>query len=114
MKKLIDLCTRPYDSATSWAEDSNQAFAALFGSDGGRYPARAENEIQLRTPKIDKGVPFSAIIHESNPSSGGYGGISVVIIAVEDSSPMTVLAGGTHELNTAAHHITQTSDTRNV
>src|SRR5690625_5532542 len=94
MQQLVDLCSQPYDSATSWAEDSNRAFASLFGSDGGRFPARAENEIQLRTPKIDKGVPFSAIIHESNPSSGGYGAMSVVVCPVVNSSPMIAMVAG--------------------
>lgn len=116
MQQLVDLCTQPYDSATSWAEDSNQAFSALFGSPGGRYPARAENDIQFRTPKIEmgKGVPFSAIIHESNPSSGGYGGMSFVIFPVEDSPPMIAMVAGTQGLSPDEHILGKPGHTRKV
>ena len=96
MKKLIQLCTQHYDSNT-WSEESEKALSSLFGSGGGRYSTYAEKDIQLRTPTAK--VPFSAIIHESNPTSGGYSGMSFVIFPVEEGEAMVAMVVGTQGLS---------------
>lgn len=115
MQLLIDLLKETYDSDT-WSEKSNKAFKSLFGSSRGRYEKRAQKEIQLRTPsfKSDKGVPFSAIIHESNPTSGGYGGMSFVIFPVEGGPPMIAMVVGTQGLSPDEHIIGKPGHSRKV
>lgn len=115
MQTLIKLLKKPYETST-WAEESRLAFGALFGSTGGRYEMRAQKEIQFRTPKItnDKGVPFSAIIHESNPTSGGYGGMSFVIFPIEDGPPMIAMVVGTQGLSPDEHIIGKPGHSRKI
>src|SRR5699024_11265017 len=54
-------------------------------------------EVQLRTPKAT--VPFAAIIHESNPTSGGYSGLSFVLFPIEDGRAMIAMVVGTQGLS---------------
>jgi len=96
MEELLELSTNPYDS-DNWSEESEKAFQSLFGSDGGRYPIRSQTEIQFRTPAAN--VPFAAIIQESNPSSGGYSGMSFVIFPIEDGPAMIAMVVGTQGLS---------------
>lgn len=100
MNKLIELCNQPFDPQ-KWPEDSKLAFQSLFGTGEGRYEKRAENQIQYRTPVIDsnRDVPFSALIHVSNPSSGGYGGMSFVLFPAEEAPPMIAMVVGTQGLS---------------
>lgn len=96
MQKLLELCKKDYDSDT-WSYNSEEALESLFGSDGGRYSLRSKDEVQLRTPSAK--VPFAAIIHESNPTSGGYSGMSFVIFPVEDGPAMIAMVLGTQGLS---------------
>ena len=97
MNKLLELSTKSYNS-DSWSEESKEAFGSIFGSDGGgRYSTYARKEIQIRTPTAT--VPFSAIIHESNPTSGGYSGMSFVIFPVENGPAMIAMVVGTQGLS---------------
>lgn len=96
MNLLLNLCAKSYKS-DSWSEESETAFEELFGSSGGRYSLRAQKDIQFRTPAAS--VPFSAIIHESNPTSGGYSGMSFVIFPVEDGPAMIAMGVGTQGLS---------------
>jgi 5-methylcytosine-specific restriction protein B len=96
MEKLIALCSKKYDS-TTWHEESREAFEEIFET---RYPKTAKNAIQFRTPKMnDENIAFSAIIHISNPKSGGYSGMSFVIFPVPDAPPMIALGIGTQGLS---------------
>jgi len=115
MKVLIDLLKKPFDSKT-WPDESNEAFDSLFGSSSGRYEKRAKKEIQFRTPKMtaDKSVPFSALIHESNPNSGGYGGMSFVIFPIEDGPPMIAMVVGTQGLSPDEHIIGKPGHSRKI
>ena len=115
MDSLIELLKKPYEAST-WPEESNSAFESLFGSSGGRYEKRAQKEIQFRTPsfKSDKGVPFSAIIHESNPTSGGYGGMSFVIFPIEDGPSMIAMVIGTQGLSPDEHIIGKPGHSRKM
>lgn len=96
MDHLLKLCTKQYNSER-WSDESEKAFEELFGSSGGRYPVRAQKDIQFRTPAAK--VPFSAIIHESNPTSGGYSGMSFVIFPVEEGPAMIAMGVGTQGLS---------------
>ena len=96
MKKLLELCRKPYNSE-SWSDESKKALDNLFGSGGGRYSLRSQNKVQLRTPKAT--VPFAAIIHESNPTSGGYSGLSFVLFPIEDGPAMIAMVVGTQGLS---------------
>jgi 5-methylcytosine-specific restriction protein B len=84
----------------NWTKDNEEAFKALFGSPGGRYPIAAEKSLTLRAPDIDaeKGVPFAAYIHPSNPRSGPYSGLSFVIFPFEGERCLVGLVVGTQGL----------------
>src|SRR5699024_2224560 len=96
MEKLLELCRKSYDSE-SWSDESERALESLFGSDSGRYSLRSQKEIQLRTPKAT--VPFAAIIHESNSTSGGYSGLSFALFPIEDGPTMIAMVVGTQGLS---------------
>lgn len=83
ISRLRDLICRPGD-ADDWFDDIEQAFGALFGSGGGRYRSYAADKIRVRAPG-DASPPFAAIIHESNPESGAYGGMSFVVFPAESA-----------------------------
>lgn len=116
MDKLIELLKEPYDPEV-WPSKSKEAFEELFGSTNGRYAKRASENVSFRTPKFNTGsksVPFSAIIHESNPDSGGYGGMSFVIFPVHDACPMISMVVGTQGLSPDEHIIGKPGHTRKV
>ncbi len=116
MERLLELLKKPYDP-DFWPTKSNEAFEELFGSSGGRYAKRASDDVSLRTPKFNtasKSVPFSAIIHESNPESGGYGGMSFVIFPVKDFPSMISMVVGTQGLSPDEHVIGKPGHTRKV
>ncbi len=99
MEKLIEIIHNP--TLENWAEDNHQAFLDMFGSNNGRYPARAQTDVKLRAPRFSSssGVPFAALIHPSNPDSGAYGGMSFVIFPVENAPCLIGLVIGTQGLN---------------
>lgn len=111
MQKLLELCTKPYDSE-NWSEKSEEALSTLFGSPDGRYSTYSEKEVQLRTPTAK--VPFSAIIHESNPSSGGYSGMSFVIFPIENGPAMIAMVVGTQGLSPDEHIIGKPGHSRKM
>lgn len=96
MEQLLELCTKSYDKE-SWSEESERAFEYLFGSGDGRYPKSAMKEIQFRTPVAK--IPYATIIHESNPTSGGYSGMSFGILPIEDGPAMIAMVIGTQGLS---------------
>jgi len=75
--------------SADWPERMKAAFDDLYGSSGGRYPASAKSVVQVRAPgqsNEDTGVPFAALIHQANPKSGPYGGMSIAIFPGDDDS----------------------------
>lgn len=103
MQSLLEIFSVKYNAST-WAREAESAFEALFGGDEGRYPAKSRNKIQIRVPKYKSGAPapFGALIHASNPTSGGYGGMSFVIFPVEGDGevyPMIAMVTGTQGLS---------------
>jgi 5-methylcytosine-specific restriction protein B len=83
-----------------WRDRNQEAFEALFGAPGGRYPKAAEKVTALRAPEMstDDGVPFAAYIHVDNPKSGPYSGLSFVIFPIEDGPCLVGLGVGTQGL----------------
>jgi 5-methylcytosine-specific restriction protein B len=66
-----------------------------------RYPKKAADSIAIRSPKIrpDGGVPFTALIHPSNPEAGAYGGMSFVLFPTIDSKALIAMGIGTQGLS---------------
>jgi len=80
--KLVNaILDRRYSNA--WPEKFKAGFEALFGGDSGRYPDSAKRRVTLRSPAPSEDgegiIPFAALIHPSNPSTGPYGGTSLAV-----------------------------------
>jgi 5-methylcytosine-specific restriction enzyme B len=99
-KLLSTILERRYSKA--WPEKFKAGFEALFGADGGRYPDSAKRVVTLRAPAPSEDgdgiVPFAALIHPSNPSSGPYGGTSLAVFPGNDVPCMISLVVGTNGL----------------
>jgi len=93
-----DLVKQPYSQ--DWSNNSKECYENLFGSGSGIFEQRAKNAVALRAPKIeiDK-VPFTALIHESNPDSGPYGGMSFVLFPIADGPALICMVVGTQGLS---------------
>ncbi len=85
----------------NWAERCKKAFAEIYGSASGRYPQIAEPSVRLRPSKFKdgKGVTFAALIDQSNPDSGAYGGMSFVICPREGRPALISMIVGTQGLS---------------
>jgi len=94
-----DLVKQPYSQ--DWSNNSKTCFENLFGSEDGVFGERARKVIALRAPDIDikKGVPFTALIHESNPDSGPYGGMSFVLFPIENGPALISMVVGTQGIS---------------
>jgi 5-methylcytosine-specific restriction enzyme B len=99
--KLLDLIFEK-NYTTDWSERAKVGWKNLFGTNGGRYPANAEDKFKPRAPAPAEGkegvVPFAAFIHPSNPESGPYGGMSVAIFPGENRSSLITFVVGTNGL----------------
>lgn len=99
MNKFINLV---YSQGTNnWTERARDAFEDLFGSGVGRYPDKAKKLVSIRAPEFrgGAGVTFAAIIHSSNPDSGAYGGMSLVVFPVEQGCCLLAMVVGTQGLS---------------
>lgn len=99
MKKLVDLI---YSGTTeNWTDRCKEAFDEIYGSTSGRYPDRAKKLVTLRAPTMtsDTGVPFASLIHPSNPDSGAYGGMCLVIFPVTGAPCGIAMGIGTQGLS---------------
>jgi len=99
-KLLGAILERRYSN--KWPERFRAGFEALFGSDGGRYPDSAKRQVTLRAPAPSEDsegiIPFAALIHPSNPSSGPYGGTSLAVFPGDDTPCLISLVVGTNGL----------------
>jgi 5-methylcytosine-specific restriction protein B len=99
-KLLNAILERRYSNA--WPEKFKEGFDALFGGDGGRYPDSAKRLLTLRAPSPSEDsegiVPFAALIHPSNPSSGPYGGTSFAVFPGDDTPCLISFVVGTNGL----------------
>jgi 5-methylcytosine-specific restriction protein B len=91
MDELVEAVCAPYESG-AWAERIQEAFGGLFGSSGGRYRKHAASKIRVRAPS-DASPPFAALIHESNPDSGAYGGMSFVVFPAKGQPERPAMFG---------------------
>src|SRR5689334_23299676 len=103
MKKLLDLIET--SGTENWTTRCKEAFQELFGAPSGRYEARADKLLQVRAPdmKSDEKVSYGALIHQSNPASGPYGGTSFVVFPAEDGPCLFGLVVGTQGLSPDEH-----------
>lgn len=83
--------------SNEWPKRFEAGVEALFGGDGGRYPASANNRMTLRAPPLQE-VPFGALIHPSNPNSGAYGGTSLAVFPGDGVPCLISLVVGTNGL----------------
>ncbi len=99
-KLLSAILERRYSN--EWPAKFKAGFEGLFGSDSGRYPDNAKRQVTLRSPapSEDSGgiVPFAALIHPSNPTSGPYGGTSLAVFPGDDAPCLISLVVGTNGL----------------
>lgn len=98
---LSNLVEIVYSAAgRDWTERNKEAFDALFGAPAGRYRKDAGKLVALRAPffEDDSGVPFAALIHPSNPTSGPYGGMSFVLFPVDGEPCLIAMVVGTQGL----------------
>lgn len=99
-KLLGAILERRYSNG--WSEKFRAGFEALFGGDGGRYPDSAKRQVTLRAPAPSEAsegiIPFAALIHPSNPSSGPYGGTSLAVFPGDDAPCLISLVVGTNGL----------------
>jgi 5-methylcytosine-specific restriction protein B len=98
LAKLVEIVHSP--PGADWNERNREAFGALFGAPSGRYRKDAEKLVTVRAPYFegDSGVPFAALIHPSNPTSGPYGGMSFVLFPGEEEPCLIAMVVGTHGL----------------
>ena len=99
MNKFIDLVHS--QGVNNWSERARDAFDELFGAGVGRYPDKAKKFVSIRAPEFrgGAGVTFAAIIHSSNPDSGAYGGMSLVVFPVEQDRCLLAMVVGTQGLS---------------
>jgi len=99
-KLLSAILQRKYSK--EWPEKFKAGFEDLFGGAGGRYPDAAKRLVSLRAPAPAEGnegaVPFAALIHQSNPNSGPYGGTSLAVFPGDDAACLISLVVGTNGL----------------
>jgi 5-methylcytosine-specific restriction enzyme B len=74
----------------SLAQATSAAIEGLFGS---RYPQRSRFAPRVALMSPDQGVPFAGLVHEESPTSGVYGGMSLIWfpIPADDAGPATSL-----------------------
>lgn len=97
ISNIVDVIYEPYD-VNKWHETAEAALTSLWES-GSRYPQSASRAFRLRCPKMsDKNVPFAALIHPDNPSSGAYAGASFVLFPRSGGPAMVGLGVGTDGL----------------
>ncbi len=99
-KLLSAILDRRYSNA--WPEKFKAGFETLFGGDSGRYPDSAKRRVTLRGPApsedIEGIIPFAALVHPSNPSTGPYGGTSLAVFPGDDTPCMISFVVGTSGL----------------
>jgi 5-methylcytosine-specific restriction protein B len=111
---LVDAALSAHDS--QWHERADAGLRGLFGGPKGRYESRAlGNATVIRAPRLDQdGVPFAALIHPDNPTSGAYGGMSVVLFPIEPGRALVALVVGTSGLADDAHVLGRPGHARKV
>jgi 5-methylcytosine-specific restriction protein B len=66
---------------------------ALFGSRYYQNDWKSDDALRNRYAMGEDGVPFGALLHPDNPSSGAYGGFSLAWFPTSEGSLMTLVVG---------------------
>jgi 5-methylcytosine-specific restriction protein B len=66
---------------------------ALFGTRYYRNDWKSDDGVRNRYAMGEDGVPFGALLHSDNPSSGAYGGFSLAWFPTLEGSLMTLVVG---------------------
>jgi 5-methylcytosine-specific restriction protein B len=113
MEKLINLIYNPVEN---WTDYNKAAFEELFGTPSGRFPSNAKNLVKVRAPKMSQGdgVSFAAYLHQSNPDSGVYGGMSFVIFPIEGKPALVAMGIGTQGLSPDEEILSRPGHTRKI
>jgi 5-methylcytosine-specific restriction enzyme B len=78
---LTELLKAPHSEL--WNASAAETISALFEERYKQLSIKAD--LQLRTPKIEfENAPYAALINKNNPTTGAYGGISLVISPSQD------------------------------
>lgn len=79
-----------------WHETARAALADALAGGAGRYPSAGSKLVDIRAPQLkEEDAPFAALIHPSNPTAGGYSGMSFVLFPSSDGPPMAAMVVGT-------------------
>lgn len=83
-----------------------QVAAALAELFGGRFHSRHLNDVQIRSAAYrlgssedDRGVPFAGLIAPDNPTSGAYGGTSIVWFPTKERGSLLAFGVGTRGIS---------------
>jgi 5-methylcytosine-specific restriction protein B len=95
LSELLDIIQHP--NLAEWERANQSAFDALLGAPHGRYPEpQARKAVTIRCPANSAdSVNFSAYMHPANPTSGPYGGMSLVLFPVEGAPCLVAFCAGT-------------------
>ena len=66
---------------------------ALFGTRYYQNDWKSDDGVRNRYAMSEDGVPFGALLHPDNPSSGAYGGFSLAWFPTPEGSLMTLVVG---------------------
>jgi 5-methylcytosine-specific restriction protein B len=66
---------------------------ALFGARYHRNDWKSDGGVRNRYAMGEEGIPFGALLHPDNPSSGAYGGFSLAWFPTSEGSLMTLVVG---------------------
>lgn len=99
MDNIVNLINEPWEEG--WHEKARQVIED-FLNNGGRYYQNAADNLQIRCNKQDPNkkneVPYLALINNSNPDSGPYGGMSFVVFPTLGSPCLFGMVVGTQGL----------------
>lgn len=93
LEALTDFLYRPYPRA-AWHSEAADVLGSLWAA-GGRFRQSADKIVTVRSPRIEDGVAFAAIIHPDNPTSGAYRGMSFVLFPSPTAPALVGLLVGT-------------------
>jgi 5-methylcytosine-specific restriction protein B len=90
MSDIAEFLQRVHDG--HWHEAAERFWDRLLVE---RYGQRARSLVAIRAPRIpdvDK-APYTAVVHKDSPSSGGYGGTSLVVFPSDKGSFFALVVG---------------------
>jgi len=89
MDRLAQLIARGMSSDISRDELSKQTRETLDGLFGSRYQVRSPRSSRIALMPSDDSVSFAGLVHEDSPTSGVYGGMSLIWFPADADSDET-------------------------